>query len=251
MRVPLLALLLTSLAVAEPTLYVTADGMGKVTFPAPVPDRPGGFILFHDSSLFTFGLMTWAKAPALYYEGSRTLRLLERGVSVREVQAGPIVGQEFHSVSAEGRHNLLQEFAANGNVYQFSAYYSGAQPPAEVSRFFASISFSPEALDNRHRPRSRLIQCSVALDGLATALLDAAARQGGKFPARLPAQEPCPAGGTYVFQPQGFGFTIYCSGNHHQEAGTPPDYPRIDRSRQVLEGPAKPLPRPDLVVPPP
>jgi len=251
MRVPLFALLLTRLVWADPTPYLTADGMCKATFPASVPDRPGGFILFHDNSLFTFGLMTWGKDPQRYYEGSRTLRLLEKGVSVRTVHAGPIEGQEFHSVSAEGRHNVLQEFAANGSVYEFAVYYSGAQPPAEVGQFFSSISFSPEALDPRHRPRSRLIQCSVALDGLATSMLDSAARHAGEFPIRLPADERCPAGGTYVLQQQGSGFTIHCSGNHHQEADVPADYPRIDQARQVLESPEKPLPRPDPVTPAP
>lgn len=247
MRVSFFALLLTCLVWAEPTVYVTADGMCKATFPAAVPDRPGGFLLFHGNSLFTFGLLTWSKDPQRYYEGSRTLRLLERGVSVRPVHAGPIEGQEFHSLSASGRHNLIQEFAANGNVYEFSVTYSGDQPPAEVSQFFSSISFSPEALDPRHRPRSRLIQCSVALDGLASALLDQAARHGGELPARLPSDEHCPCGGSYVLEPRPGGFTIYCSGNHHQEAGIPADYPRIDQTRQVLEGPDRPLPRPDPV----
>lgn len=218
----LVALLATLLA------YTSADGMCQADFPAPVPDRPGGFILFHNGNLYSYAFKAWNQSPERYYENSRLFRSLEKGVGQRSLRVGAVAGQEFHTVSAEGRHNLVQEFAANGFVYEFSVYYSGEQP-AEVQQFLSSIRFSSQPKDPA---RIRLIQCSVQLDGLATQLLD-----HHPFP-----QEPrCPAGGAYILDQNGWQFTIHCDGDH----GLPAGYPRIDQTRQILEGPGKPLPRPD------
>ena len=207
----LAALLVTLLA------YTSADGMCQADFPAPVPDRPGGFILFHNGNLYSFAFKAWNQSPERYYENSRLFRSLEKGVSQRSLQVGRLAGQEFHTV------------AANGFVYEFSVYYSGEQPE-EVHQFLHSIRFSEQLKDPA---RIRLIQCSVQLDGLATQLLD-------HHPF---SQEPrCPAGGAYILEQNASSFTIHCDGDH----GLPAGYPRIDQTRQILEGPGKPLPRPDL-----
>lgn len=203
--------------------------MCQADFPGPVPDRPGGFLIFHNGNLYSFALKAWNQKPERYYENSRLFRSLEKGVGERSLQVGPVTGLEFHTVSPEGRHNLVQEFAANGFVYEFSVYFSGEEPE-EVARFFRSIRFSEAVKDPA---RIRLIQCSVLLDGLATELLD-----------RHPfSREPrCPAGGAYILEQNGPRFSIHCDGDH----GLPPGYPRIDQTREILEGPGKPLPRPDL-----
>lgn len=101
---------ISGLALADPTPYVTADGMDKLVFPAAAPDRPGGFILFHDNNLFAFGLMTWAKEPQRYYEGSRTLRLLEPGVSVRPFIIAAL-SLPLKSANSLPRSRLLQRLS--------------------------------------------------------------------------------------------------------------------------------------------
>lgn len=209
--------------------YTSADGMCQAEFPAPVPDRPGGFILFHEGNLYSYALKAWNQSPQQYYESSRLFHSLEKGVEQRSLQVGPIRGQEFHTVSAEGRHNVVREFAANGFVYEFSVYYSGEQPE-EVTRFFQSIQFSSQAKDPT---RVGLIQCSLHLDGLASEMLDHRP---------FPKGPRCPAGGSYILEQNGSRFTIRCDGDH----GLPAGYPRIDQTRQILEGPGQPLPRPDL-----
>ncbi|MBX3170431.1 MAG: hypothetical protein KF760_23700 [Candidatus Eremiobacteraeota bacterium] len=209
--------------------YTSADGMCQADFPAPVPDRPGGFLLFHNGNLYSFALKIWNQSPERYYESSRLFRSLEKDVEERSLRIGPVTGWEFHTVSREGRHNLVQQFAANGFVYEFSAYYSGERPE-EVARFFQSIRFSSAPKD---AARTRLIQCSVLLDGLASELLDHRP---------FPTEKHCPAGGAYILEQNGLKFSIHCDGDH----GLPPGYPRIDQTRQILEGPDKPLPRPDL-----
>lgn len=224
MLTSLLALLLTC---AVP--YTSADGMCQAEFPAPVPDRPGGFLLFHKGDLYAYALKIWNQTPERYYENSRLFHSLEKGVEERGLSRGSVAGQEFHTVSSEGRHHVVQEFAANGFVYEFSVYYSGERPEA-VSRFFQSIRFSKAP---REPARTRLIQCSVLLDGLASELLD-------HHP--FPKEGRCPAGGAYLLEQEGPRFIIHCDGDH----GLPPGYPRIDQTRQILEGPDKPLPRPDL-----
>ena len=209
--------------------YTSADGMCQAEFPAPVPDRPGGFILFYEGSLYSYALKAWNQSPQRYYESSRLFHSLERGVEQSSLQVGPVLGQEFHTVSAEGRHNVVREFAANGFVYEFSVYYSGERPQA-VTRFFQSIQFSSQAKDPS---RVRLIQCSLQLDGMASRLLD-------HHP--FPQEARCPAGGAYFLEQNRSQFTIRCDGDH----GLAPGYPCIDQTRQILEGPGKPLPRPDL-----
>ncbi len=209
--------------------YTSADGLCQAEFPAAVPDRPGGFLVFHNGNLYSFALKAWNQSPERYFESSRLFRSLEKGVQERRLQVGPVAGLEFHTVSPEGRHNVVQEFAANGFVYEFSVYYSGEQPE-EVAGFFRSIRFSSAAKDGA---RTRLIQCSVLLDGLASELID-------HHP--FPSQPRCPAGGAYILEQNGLEFSIHCDGDH----GLPPGYPRIDQTRQIFEGPGRPLPRPDL-----
>lgn len=203
--------------------------MCQAEFPAPVPDRPGGFLIFHEGNLYSFALKAWNQSPERYFESSRLFRSLEKEVRQRSLQIGPVSGLEFHTVSREGRHNLVREFAANGFVYEFSVYYSGEQP-VEVAEFLRSIRFSAAAKDPA---RIRLIQCAILLDGLASELL------AGHT---LPKEVRCPAGGAYILEQNGRQFSIQCDGDH----GLPSGYPRIDQTRQILEGPAKPLPRPDL-----
>lgn len=212
------------LALAFP--YTSADGMCQATFPTQVPDRPGGFMVFHEGDVYVFALKAWNQSPERYYETSRLYHSLEKGVEERGLQVGSVKGQEFHTVSPQGRHHLVQEFAAHGFVYEFSVYYSGARP----EDFFQSIRFSDRTQDPS---RIRLLQCSLTLDGLATQLLD-------RRP--LPDDVRCPAGGAYHLEQQNNRFTIRCDGDH----GLPPGYPRIDQTREILEGPGKPLPRPDL-----
>lgn len=220
MFAPLLALVLT---------YISADGMCQADFPVPVPDRPGGFIVFHNGSAYSFALKIWNQSPERYYENSRLFHAFEKGVNQRNLQIGSVSGQEFHTVSGQGRHNVVQEFAANGFVYEFSVYFSGEQAQ-EVSQFFQSVRFSNQAKDSG---RIRLIQCSLQLDGLASELLD-------QHP--FPQRTRCPAGGAYILEQKGSHFNIRCDADH----GLPPGYPCIDQTRQIFEGPGRPLPRPDL-----
>ena len=206
--------------------YTSADGMCQAAFPAQVPDQPGGFMLLHEGDVYAFALKPWNQTAERYYETSRLFHALEKGVEERKLQVGTVAGQEFHTVSPQGRHHVVQEFAAHGFVYEFSVYYSGARP----DDFFQSIRFRERV---QEPSRIRLIQCSLTLDGLATRLLD-----------RRPftSDVRCPAGGAYHLEQEGAHFTIRCDGDH----GLPAGYPRIDQTRQILQGPGQPLPRPDL-----
>ena len=220
-RVRVLAFLLALGAV-----FTSADGMCQADFPAAVPDRPGGFMIFHEGNVYSFALKTWNQSPERYFETSRLFNSLEKGVEERELRVGAVSGQEFHTVSKEGRHQVVQEFAAHGFVYEFSVLYSGARPQA----FFDSIRFSDRLKDPS---RVRLIQCALILDGLASQRLD-------RRP--WPQDVRCPAGGVYHLQENGRQFSIFCDGDHGLGQG----YPRIDQTREILEGAEKPLPRPDL-----
>ena len=255
----LTALLLNSSVVAEPTAFLTPDGMARAVFPESVPDNPDGFMITHGDNSYFFKLFPWSEGDTpSYFELCRRHTLSQPGGAVRDVQAGPVKGLERHTVSEE-RHRVTREFVANGNLYTFVAMYRDQQQPAEVAEFFDSISFSPEAVNNRHLARSRMISCSIRLDGLVRSFRAYAEKNSGSYPSSIqqlvdgkyPVFAQCESGGAYVLRRQADHFTIHCSGSHHQDAGSPSDYPRVDQTRQVWEAPEKLLPRPDPVSPGP
>ncbi len=251
-----LALLLSGPVFSEPYTFITPDGMAKAVFPEAVPDHPEGFMLTHGDNSYFFKLFPWAESDTSgYFELCKRHTLSQPGGTVRELHAGPVTGLERHTVS-ENRHRVTREYVANGNLYTFVAMYRDSQQPAEVDTFLNSIAFAPEATNPAHRGRSRLVNCSIRLDGLVRSFRAYAENHGGSYPtslqqlvqAQYPVFASCESGAPYVLQLQADHFTIHCSGEHHREAGCPKDFPRIDQTRQVWEGPDKILHRPDTAV---
>jgi hypothetical protein len=245
------ALLLAFLGGGVP--FVTPDGMGRAVFPEAVPDHPEGFMITHGDNSYFFKLFPWAEGDtASYFELCKRHTLSQPGGSVREIQAGQVKGLERHVVTGE-RHRVTREYVANGNLYTFVAMYRDQQQPAEVGAFLDSIEFSPEATNPAHLGRSRLVNCSIRLDGLVRAFRTYAEKHGGGYPTTLqqlvdahyPVFTTCESGAPYVLNLQADQFTIHCSGQHHGEAGCPADFPRIDQARHVWEAPDKLLRRPD------
>lgn len=212
-------------------------------------------MITHDDNSYFYKLFPWAESDTpSYFELCKRHTLSQPGGTVREL-AGPVKGLERHTVS-EGRHRVTREYVANGNLYTFVAMYRESQQPAEVDAFLDSITFAPEATNPAHLSRSRLVNCSIRLDGLVRGFRTYAEKHGGSYPTSIeqliqgqyPVFATCESGSPYVLQMKADHFTIHCSGAHHREAGCPDDYPRIDQNRQLWEGPDKVLNRPDTAV---
>lgn len=264
-RILSMTILVATLAWADGIPVTAPDGSFTATFPTQPQALGSTFTAMKDGAIFQIISSPSFSDAASQLAAFRRQEERTPGAKIKMIRSGKFEGLEISKTNRSGRSSLSRVFVVENKIYNIEATLPAGQPNTQAVAFVESFQLSSRlnATGNLKQQmeegttrydRAHVVACTSNLKNIATGCEMFASDNGGKYPTslqqlvgptylgRVPTCLSARAA-TYVYRGGGQRFEVYCSGHHHKVARLPPDYPRIDQSMQVWEGPNKPFRR--------